>query len=76
MTRGAATVLRTIIDAALRGRLDEALVRQLHELGPEAVALAMLSTSKHIAEQDTRLHATTFRSFRRKPSPDSIHHSL
>ena len=42
--------MRAIIDSALRGRLDEAMARELHKLGPEAVALAMLSTSKRIAE--------------------------
>ena len=44
-----------IIDAALRGLLDEHLARKLHQLGPEAVALAMLATSKHIAEQNVQL---------------------
>ncbi len=50
MKPGTAESLRAIIDAALRGRLDEAMARELHKLGPEAVALAMLSTSKRIAE--------------------------
>ena len=34
----------------MRGELDEALARRLHELGPDAVALAMLATAKRIAE--------------------------
>jgi hypothetical protein len=55
MKPGTAKAFQTIIDAALRGQLDEALARKLHEFGPEAVALAMLSVSKRIAEQDARL---------------------
>ena len=43
-----------IIDAALRGQLDEARARKLHELGPEAVALAMLSTCRRIAELESK----------------------
>ncbi len=35
-----------------RGKLDETMA---HKLGPEAVTLAMLATSKHIAEQDADL---------------------
>ncbi|MCP4897994.1 MAG: IS66 family transposase [bacterium] len=46
--------MRAIIDAALGGRLDEALARELHGLGPEAVALAMLSMSRHIAGLEGR----------------------
>jgi transposase len=45
-----ATALETIIEATMRGELDEALAHKLHMLGPEAVALAMLSASKRIAE--------------------------
>ena len=55
MKPGAAKAFQRIIDSALRGQLDEALARELHEFGPEAVALAMLSTSNHIAGQDARL---------------------
>ena len=55
MPPGTARTLRAIIDAALRGQLDEALARQLHDLGSEAVALAMLAASKHIAEQNAHL---------------------
>lgn len=50
--RDEAKTLSAIIDAALRGQLDEVLA---HKLGPEAVALAMLTMSKHIAEQDADL---------------------
>jgi hypothetical protein len=50
MQRRKAKALREIIDAALRGHLDEALAHKLHELGPEAVALATLSLSRRIAE--------------------------
>jgi transposase len=44
-----------LIDAALRGELDEHLARQLAELGAEVVALALLAASKRIAEQDARI---------------------
>ncbi len=47
MKSGTAKTLRAIIDAALRGQLDKALAHKLHQLGPEAVALAMLSMSQH-----------------------------
>jgi transposase len=50
-----AKTLRGIIEAALRGELDEALARKLHKLGPEAVALATLSMCRRIAEQDAEL---------------------
>jgi hypothetical protein len=55
MKPGMAKTLNAIIDAALRGDLDETHARRLHPLGPEAVALAMLAASKHIAEQEARL---------------------
>ncbi len=45
-----AKTLDAIIHAALRGELDETRARQLHVLGPEAVALAMLAASRRIAE--------------------------
>ena len=50
MRRSKATRLQIIIDAALSGQLDEALAGELHELGPEAVSLAMLAAAKRIAE--------------------------
>ena len=55
MKPGTARTLREIIDAALDGRLDEALAHKLHELGPEAVALAALAMCRRIAEQDAEL---------------------
>ncbi len=48
MQPGAANQLRVIIDAALRGQLDEASAHKLHALGPEAVAWAALAMSRHI----------------------------
>jgi len=50
MRPGTAKTVEAIIDAALRGELDETRARQLHALGPEAVALALLATSKRITE--------------------------
>jgi hypothetical protein len=55
MRPGTAKTLDAIINAALRGQLHQTHARQLHDLGPEAVALAMLAASRHIAEQDARL---------------------
>ena len=46
MKPGTARTLREIIDAALDGRLDEALAHKLHQLGPEAVALAIKSVPR------------------------------
>jgi transposase len=54
MQPGTAKTLRAIIDAALRGQLDEAMARKLHKLGPEAVALATLSMSRRIAELENK----------------------
>ncbi len=55
MRPGTAKTLDAIINAALRGELDETRAQRLHDLGPEAVALAMLAVSKRIAEQNARL---------------------
>jgi transposase len=55
MQQGKATTLAAIIDAALRGELDEPRARQLHTLGPEAVALVLLAISKHVVEQNARI---------------------
>ena len=55
MRRGTAKTLEVIINAALRGKLDERRARRLHDLGPEAVALALLAVSKRVAEQDARI---------------------
>ena len=52
MKTSAARELKAIINAALRGQLDKTLALKLHELGPEAVTLAMLATSRRIAELD------------------------
>ena len=56
--------LREIIDAALRGQLDKTLAHKLHELGPEAVAVAMLATCRRIAELEKRRDSA-------KPSPST-----
>ncbi len=54
MRPGTTKTVRAIIDAALSGQLDEALAHKLHELGPEAVALATLSMSRRIAELENK----------------------
>ena len=69
MKPGTAKTLREIIEAALRGQLDETLAHKLHKLGPEAVALATLSMSRHIAEQDAEL--TRLESKSGTPSPST-----
>src|SRR6266404_6014644 len=46
---------RELIEAALRGELDERRARRLAELGAEVVALALLAASQRIAEQDARI---------------------
>ena len=46
---------KAIIAAALQGRVTEQQARQLHQLGPEAVALAVLATAKRIAELESKL---------------------
>jgi hypothetical protein len=56
MRPGTAKRLDAIIDAALRGQLDDAHARRLHDLGPEAVALAMLAASQRIAELQGQSH--------------------
>ena len=56
MRPGTAKRLDAIIDAALRGQLDDTHARRLHDLGPEAVALAMLAASQRIAELQGQSH--------------------
>jgi len=53
--------LQAIINAALRGQLDQAAAERLHAFGPEAVGIAILAASKRIAE----LQATA------KPTPST-----
>ena len=64
-----AKTLREIIDAAMRGDLDETLAHKLHALGQEAVALAALSMCRRIAEQDAELGR--LESNGGKPSPST-----
>ena len=66
-----AKTLKAIIDATLHGQLDEALAQKLHELGPEAVALAMLSTSRRIAEQNAELARLESKDSNGRPSPST-----
>jgi len=48
------SIARELIAAALRGELDERRARQLAELGPEVVTLALLAASQCIAELQRR----------------------
>ena len=63
--------VEAIVDAALRGELDETRARHLYALGPEAVALALLATSKRIAEQGTRIAELQGESQGQQPSPST-----
>jgi len=60
-----------LIQAALRGALTEAQARRLYGLGPEAVALVLLSASKHIAEQDAVIAALQGGRETQWPSPST-----
>jgi transposase len=71
MRPGTAKTLDAIINAALRGQLDETRARRLHDLGPEAVALAMLAASKHIAEQDAVIATLQGEREIQQPSPST-----
>ena len=71
MRPGTAKTVEAIIDAALRGELDETRARQLHALGPEAVALALLATSKRITEQGARIAELQGESQGQPPSPST-----
>ncbi len=55
MRPGKANTSDALIDAAVRGELDETQARRLYKLGPEIVVLALLAAAKRIAEQDKRL---------------------
>lgn len=46
--------LRSIIDAALRGELTEAMARRMHALGPEASVAVVLAASSRIGELQGR----------------------
>jgi len=77
MKPGTAKTVDAIIHAALRGELDETHARRLHDLGPEAAALAIpslrsrtrLAASKHIAEQDTVIATLQRQRETQQPSP-------
>jgi transposase len=46
---------KAIIAAVLEGKATEPQASQLYAMGPEAVALLVLATTRRIAEQDTRI---------------------
>ena len=69
MRPGTAKTLDAIINAALCGELDKTRARGLHDLEPEAVALALLGVSKHIAEQEARIAEPQGQSEGQQPSP-------
>ncbi len=50
-----ASLVKTLIDVAVRGELTETQARELCRYGPEVVTLVLLATSRRIAEQDARI---------------------
>jgi transposase len=63
--------LKAIVDAALRGKLDQALAHKLHAFGPEAVAFVTLVMSRHIAEQNAELAKLEGKGHNAKSSPST-----
>jgi len=63
----------SLIQAALRGALTKVQARRLAGEDPEVLALALLSASKHIAEQNARLTPT--RIGHRPPKKTAVHAS-
>lgn len=61
---------KALIEIALRGELTEVQARQLYALGPEAVTLALLATSRRIGEQGAHLSASNANSSD-TPSPST-----
>lgn len=59
------TEAKTIIAAALQGKITERQARRLHRFGPAAVALAMLAAAKRIGELESKLNGSS-------PSPAQI----
>lgn len=47
--------VQALIDAAVRGEIDEAGARRLYHLGPEAVILALLTSARRLAELQLRI---------------------
>jgi transposase len=52
---GTEAELRRVIDLALRGELTEGAARRVYRLGPEAVALIILATTRQIGAQNARI---------------------
>ncbi len=55
MRAATAKARQTLIDGALRGELTEAQAKRLYHLGPEAVILALLATSRRIAQLQSKV---------------------
>jgi len=49
------SAVAAILDAALRGELTETQAQQLYAYGPEAVAPVLLTITRHMVEQDTKI---------------------
>jgi transposase len=47
--------MQGLIDAAVRGEIDEPGARRLYQLGPEAVILALLTSARRLAELQLRI---------------------
>jgi transposase len=62
---------KELLEAALCGELTEEQARRLYRLGPEAVTLALLSASKHIAEQNGLISTLQRQRETQQPSPST-----
>jgi transposase len=60
-----------LIDAAVRGELDETQARRLYQLGPEIVVLALLASAKRIAEQNALITELQAPAKDPQPSPST-----
>jgi len=49
------SAVAAILDAALRGELTETQAQQLYACGPDAVALVLLTITRRMVEQDTKI---------------------
>jgi len=69
MQPGKAQLLKTLMDAAVRGELTKEQAQKLYKLGPEVVTLALLAASKRIAEQNVQLGKLQTPANDQSPSP-------
>jgi hypothetical protein len=71
MPPGKAKSVDGLVDAAVRGELDEAEALRLCKQSPELVTLALLAAAKRIAEQDARIAQLQGCGKEQHPSPST-----